>query len=72
MSGRAITYAEQQEWRRAEHDLFRHIGELLRDVIPSSAWCELDIDALAPAHRDGRGTDASRPRYKATDTASVG
>jgi hypothetical protein len=24
--------------------LFRRIGELLRDVIPSSAWCELDID----------------------------
>jgi hypothetical protein len=44
MTNRAASNAEQQAWRRGEHDSFRHVGELLRDVIPPVDWPELDAD----------------------------
>jgi hypothetical protein len=72
MSGRAITYAEEQGWRRAEHDLFRRIGEVLRDVIPSSAWCELDIDDRRRCIETAVQLLRRDLGLKATDTASLG
>ena len=34
MGDRAPTYAEQEAWRRADHDLFRGIGAELDEAIP--------------------------------------
>lgn len=44
MGDRAPTYAEQEAWRRADHDLFRSIGEELDEAIPRESWADLDID----------------------------
>ncbi len=44
MSDRVPSYTEQQAWRREEHDFFRHIGDLLQDVIPTATWHQLSVD----------------------------
>lgn len=44
MGDLAPTYAEQEAWRRADHDLFPGIGAELDEAIPHERWAELDID----------------------------
>jgi hypothetical protein len=43
MIDRSATYADEQAWRREQHDLFRQVGELLSDVIPPTSWHKLGV-----------------------------